>query len=529
MYKLGIDVGGTNTDAVLLDSRNQVLTSAKRPTTTDVEGGITAALDAVLGTGSVRPGDIQYVMLGTTHATNAVIERKRLARIAVIRACLPAGRAVEPMFTWPDDLRQAVSASWYMVHGGVEFDGRPLHRAGLDEAECRAVLREVRASGAEALAICAIYSPVRADHERTIAQWAAEELGADFPVTLSAEIGSLGLLERENSACLNAALIQVARTAARGLLEALRSRGIAAEVFFAQNDGTLMSLDFATRYPILTIASGPTNSIRGASYLTSLTDCIVVDVGGTSTDLGVLIKGFPRESAVAVEIGGVRTNFRMPDILSIGLGGGSIVREHPDGRITIGPDSVGYELTRRALAWAGDTLTATDVLLAAGMVTIDDGACDPARVAHLPAHLVSGVLAEIRRVVEDAIDKMKTSQAPVPVVLVGGGSILVPESLAGTSQVIRPKNFGCANAIGAAIAQVSGQVDRMWDLDRVTRAEAVAEAKAAATGMAVEAGADAGTVGILDVEEVPLAYLPSNALRIKVKAAGNLAAAGSPV
>ena len=95
--------------------------------------------------------------------------------------------------------------------------------------------------------------------------------------------------------------------------------------FFAQNDGTLMGLDQALRYPVLTIGSGPANSVRGAAFLTGTGDSLVADVGGTSTDVGVLVNGFPRESSQGVEIGGIRTNFRMPDLVTIALGGGTVV------------------------------------------------------------------------------------------------------------------------------------------------------------------------------------------------------------
>src|SRR5207249_9309071 len=116
--------------------------------------------------------------------------------------------------------------------------------------------------------------------------------------------------------------------------------------FFAQNDGTLMGLDHALRYPVLTIGSGPANSVRGAAFLTGSSDSLVIDVGGTSTDVGVLVNGFPRESSQGVEIGGIRTNFRMPDLVTIALGGGTVVSgapNSPDG-IRIGPRSVGYRL-----------------------------------------------------------------------------------------------------------------------------------------------------------------------------------------
>src|SRR5699024_4841023 len=117
--------------------------------------------------------------------------------------------------------------------------------------------------------------------------------------------------------------------------------GIAnADIFICQNDGTLMSVDYAEEFPILTIACGPSNSIRGAAYLADKENAITLDVGGTTSDLGVLVNSFPRQSSLAVSVGGVRTNFRMPDILSIGLGGGTIV--HVDGdEVTVGPDSVG--------------------------------------------------------------------------------------------------------------------------------------------------------------------------------------------
>ncbi len=105
-----------------------------------------------------------------------------------------------------------------------------------------------------------------------------------------------------------------------------------------------MSIEYAVKYPIFTVACGPTNSLRGASYLSELTDAIVLDVGGTTTDIGVLVQSFPRESSLAVEIGGARTNFRMPDLISIGLGGGTIIRIEENGEFTIGPDSVGYRL-----------------------------------------------------------------------------------------------------------------------------------------------------------------------------------------
>jgi hypothetical protein len=111
----------------------------------------------------------------------------------------------------------------------------------------------------------------------------------------------------------------------------------------------------------------------------------------------------------------------------------------------------------------------------------------------------------------------------MPVVLVGGGSVVLPTALAGASTVNRPENYGVANAIGAAIAQCSGEIERIFSLDEYTRDEAMEAARQMAHDEAVRAGADPATVEIVDVHEVPLAYLPGNATRIRVRAAGDLA------
>ncbi|MCE7011933.1 cytosine permease [Kibdelosporangium philippinense] len=127
-----------------------------------------------------------------------------------------------------------------------------------------------------------------------------------------------------------------------------------------------MALDHAKHLPVLTIGSGPANSIRGGAFLTGVKDALVVDVGGTSTDIGVLTNGFPRESALGVRIGGIATNFRMPDLVSIAIGGGSTVRLGDDGRVHVGPDSVGYRLPQEALIFGGQQATLSDAAVARG-------------------------------------------------------------------------------------------------------------------------------------------------------------------
>ncbi|HIW76546.1 MULTISPECIES: hydantoinase/oxoprolinase family protein [Gordonibacter] len=517
MYKLGIDVGGTNTDAVLIDENLNVVAAVKNPTSDDIYTGIMGAVDAVLDASGIDRALIGQAMLGTTQCTNAIVERKGLAPIAVLRIGAPATVGIPPMVDWADDIA-AVCVDSRIIEGGFEYDGKRL--AEFDEAGCRAFFEGVRGR-VEAVAISCVFSTVRADDEVRAAEIAREVLGEGVHVSISSEIGSMGLIERENATILNAALYDVARKFTEGFAASLADKGVTnAEVYLSQNDGTLMTMEHARRYPILTIACGPTNSIRGASYLSRRDDAIVIDVGGTTTDLGVLAHGFPRESGVAVTIGGVRTNFRMPDVVSIGLGGGSIVRvaEDGSGAVTVGPDSVGYAITERALVFGGDTMTATDVAVRLGMAEVGDASL----VADIPQEVAEGAMAAIRTLVEDAIDVMKVSSDPIDVVLVGGGAIVLPQDLAGTASVDKPEHAGCANAIGSAISKVSGVYEALVDYDVTPRDEALAAARAAAIEAAVEAGAIRETVEIIDAEDVPLAYYPGHTNRVKVKASGDL-------
>ncbi|WP_437784317.1 hydantoinase/oxoprolinase N-terminal domain-containing protein [Sorangium sp. So ce1097] len=509
--RMGIDVGGTNTDAVVMDGA-QVVAQVKVPTTTDVSGGVLAAVLRVLERARAPADRIRGVMLGTTHFTNALVERRRLQEVAAVRLGLPATAALPPMVDWPCDLRCALGDHGFLVHGGHEFDGRRL--SPVDAGELRRVAGEIGRRGIGAVAITGVFSPVNPEAEREAAAILREEL-PDASLSLSHEIGRMGLLERENAAILNACLTSLARGTIGAFRGSLAQAGVSAPLYLTRNDGTLMSADRAEHHPVNALCSGPTNSMRGAAFLTDLTDAVVVDIGGTTTDVGALRRGLPREASMTLRVAGVRCNFRMPDVLSIGLGGGSFVLDAP---LQVGPRSVGHELARRALVFGGDTLTATDIAVAAGCAAIGDRA----RVAHLPRERVARATERIHEMVEAAIDRAKPAAGDIPVVLVGGGSSLICRPLQGTSEIIRPRHAEVANAVGAAIAQVSGEVDRIVDLGRRSRDEALAEAQAEAIARASASGADPATIRLLDIDEVPLAYLPSSATRIRVKAIGDL-------
>jgi N-methylhydantoinase A/oxoprolinase/acetone carboxylase beta subunit len=512
MIRIGIDVGGTNTDAVVMDGP-KVIAGVKSATTADVMSGVVNALKAVLDASGMKASNVDVVMIGTTHFTNAVVQRRDLAQTAAVRLGLPATASLPPMVDWPEDLKLSIGNHAYLAHGGNEFDGRVI--SPIDENELNEIAADIKAKGINSVAITSVFSPVSNEFEKQAGAIFEKALPGAH-ITLSSEIGRIGLLERENAAIMNACLRDLSAHVIDAFRKAIGEAGIKGRFYLTQNDGTLMDAAFAEKFPVLTFASGPTNSMRGAAFLSGVSDAIVVDIGGTTSDVGSLHKGFPRQATVAVEVGGVRTNFRMPDVFSIGLGGGSHVVETDKG-IKVGPTSVGYRLVTDALIFGGSTLTTSDVMAAAGRADFGDAS----KVKHLTPDFIKRTQTRIMEMLEDCVERSRLSPEPLPVIVVGGGSILVDGPIGGL-EVVKPNHFAVANAVGAAIAQVSGEVDRVYALAEIGREQALNDAKKRAVDAAVAAGAARDSIEIVDVEDVPLAYLPGNATRVRVKAVGEL-------
>ncbi len=211
----------------------------------------------------------------------------------------------------------------------------------------------------------------------------------------------------------------------------------------------------------------------------------------------------------------MRTLFRMPDLISVALGGGSVIGQIP---LALGPQSVGHRLADEALVFGGATATATDAAVAAGLAEIGDRR----RLAAFPQDLAQAVVALARSRIEDVVDRIKTEARAVPLIAVGGGAFLVPDRLAGVSRVIRVAHGECANAVGAALAQIGGETDQIYrGLDRDA---AIAAAERQACERAVAAGAERSTLTTVDIEDMPLAYLPGKALRVRVRVVGEMSA-----
>ncbi|XP_071082483.1 uncharacterized protein [Haliotis cracherodii] len=564
---VGVDVGGTNTDAVVLTKgkiKSTVIAAVKELTSADVTTGVRNAIHAVLqqATDNGHRVAVVQVNIGTTHFVNAVVQGRGLARVSVIRLCGTASHDLPPFSDFPLDLKETIYGSVHLVDGGYRFDGREIDP--VDEKQITDTLCQIKEKNIRNIVVSGIFSPVKTDQEDAVLQLIASKY-PEATVTLSHKIGHFGLLERENAAILNECLKPLCKMTVEGFQTALASVGLSCPMYFTQNDGTIISSDEAVLYPVYTFASGPTNSMRGAAFLSDVKDAIVLDIGGTTTDVGVLKNKFPREASTQVKIGGIRTNFRMPDVLSFGLGGGSYVTENTDASVTIGPLSAGYNLKNEAFIFCnGDTdsgrsLTTSDVAVAAGLMKLGDAKY----VQHLSKELVGTVLAKIAIMIEDAIDMVKLSAETLPVLLVGGGSVLVDrnQEIKGASEVIIPEYSGVANAIGAALSQVSGSSDSIVCLqdmvDQEQMDQAVEAARAAvddkdkkkvelaaeqarkaffvnardtalenavreAKNIAVDCGADPTSVEITQKEDMTLSYIPGQAVRIKIKAVGNL-------
>ena len=556
---IGVDVGGTNTDAVVLDKSSgtpRILSDVKTATTSDVTSGVREATRLVLLKlkNEFTQLAVQQVNIGTTHFVNAVVQGQNLAKVSVIRLCGTASKRLPPFSDFPESFAEKIQGSVFMTNGGCQFDAQEITEVDTDEI--LSCLETLKSKGERNIVVSGIFSPIRKDQEINVVNFIKEHY-PEASVTASHLIGRLGLLERENAAILNECIKPLCRKTIQGFRHSLQDLGLECPLFLTQNDGTIMSEEIALQFPVHTFASGPTNSMRGAAFLSGLQDAFVVDIGGTSTDVGVLIKGFPRHASAEVKVGGVRTNFRMPDVVSIGLGGGSYVKAKSDA-LKIGPLSAGYRIPDEAYVFAKDgdltgrSLTATDIAVAAGLAKVGNSE----NTSSVSRELVHKGISVMHEMVSSCIDQMRFNDRNIPLILVGGGSILIDSqnSFEGVSSVVTPEYYGVANAVGAALSQVSASIDRTVDLQKYidtsdidfdlqhphddddngkhfaslsdnirrellkkARDKALEETIKQARQEALKSGGSEQSIQLLDKEDIPVSYIPGNATRILVK------------
>ncbi|CDR47249.1 CYFA0S30e00870g1_1 [Cyberlindnera fabianii] len=505
---IGVDVGGTNTDSVLVDphkvseANKGILAWNKLVTTKDVSEGIESGITRLLKDSNVKKEHITSVTIGTTHFINAVIEQDaaRLAKVAVLRLCGPYTEIIPPFIDFPPGLKSIMNGHVAYLQGGFHVDGNEIR--SIDQDQLLKNIEIIKSKNIKTVAITGIFSSLKPDQELFVKDFILKHI-PDARVVMSHQVSGVGYIERENATILNASIMPFAEKIIMSFINAVENKlGLKCPVFLTQNDGTVLSAYESLKLPIRTFSSGTTNSMRGASFLGNVIGktAIVIDVGGTTADVGLLLpSGFPRQSSSYCVVGGVRMNFSMPHVESIGLGGGSLVREGNDGEILVGPESVGAEILERSLIFGGNECTASDVAVAA------DSSLQMGTRVDMPEEFIKKFQARVKVMLENVVDRMKTNPEEIPVLAVGGGSFIVPPNLQGASQVIRPEFYSVANAIGAALGKISSEVNC---IKKTTDKDAVLEElKKEAIQKALEKGAIESTIEIVFFSCEPVPYV----------------------
>lgn len=328
-FNIGIDTGGTYTDAVVVDTQQRkVLASAKALTTRgDLSIGVLESLQRVLDAsrGQVDPQQIGLVSLSTTLATNALVEGKGSA-IAVILL------GFDDTMLERTELKAALPAAKVIrIAGGHKYDGSEL--AALDEAALFAELETI-AGTVDAYAVAGVYSVRNPNHERRVQALIQEKTGC--PVTASCDLSeALNGPRRALTAAFNARIIAMIVALINAVQTAMQAQGIHAPLMVVKGDGSLASAQAVMEKPIETILSGPAASVIGANFISGLKDFIISDIGGTTTDVAIVRNGWPALNEKGAMVGIHRTMVKAIDMRTIGLGGDSEVAVDPQGKVSL--------------------------------------------------------------------------------------------------------------------------------------------------------------------------------------------------
>jgi N-methylhydantoinase A/oxoprolinase/acetone carboxylase beta subunit len=326
---LGIDTGGTYTDGVLMayESRRVLATHKSLTTKRDFSIGIEEVIDGIQ---IEDPSAIRMVSISTTLATNAIAEGKG-KRVALFLI----GYDAELLANFQLDRRLGTSQVYHFT-GGHDLYGR--EKAELDLAAILAQVAKVKGR-ADSIAVSSYFSPLNPDHENRA--FKAISRICDLPVVLGHQLSTqLGSVQRATTAALNASLLAALQDFIIAVRRAMERRKIVAPLMVVRGDGTLMSAEFAARTPVETIHSGPAASAIGGRFLSGRDNALVVDVGGTTTDLALIVDGQVTLGTEGATVGEYKTCVQAANLLSIALGGDSHITYSRDGQIIIGPERV---------------------------------------------------------------------------------------------------------------------------------------------------------------------------------------------
>lgn len=467
--RIGVDIGGINTVAVLMD-RDRVATVASVATTDDMVTSVGSVLGKLLDATDGRP-DVSSVAITTPQFADAITALD-LTPTACVRLGPRDPDQVPPLAGWPDRVRRQIGEHIFLCDGGHEFDGRVI--AAVNRRQVLGVAEKIEQSGLTTAAVTSVFSTSRGGDEIEVASLLRERL-PNVSICVSHEIGQFGLLERENATIINAALLVVADKIVTDLDAAIRTQGFDAPLYIARNDGTLMDSEYARNFPTATLASEVSHSLRGGALLAGVTNCVVISVGRDETSIGAIVDGYPRRSGEWPLIAGVQTNLRMPLFARLPVGSG----------------------------------------------TVFDTETDETRV---PTSFDTRCRDYVSTLVSQVADGLRITHEAVPAVLVGAGSVILLDELPGFELTIRPRYFAAACAVGTAVAGIGGESERFYSRAAESRTTILSQVHSIAVENALLAGAADGTIQVLEIDEVPVTYLPGDFHRIRVGVVGDLPA-----
>lgn len=542
-YRIGVDVGGTNTDAALLHEHT-IIHTIKTTTTPDITSGIATALKELINQAGISSEQVISISIGTTQLLNALLAHD-LAPVAVVRLASHASTSVPPLMEWPEELKREICGATQsegiveIVSGGLEYNGQaidPINHAEIKEIAERAKQKRIRA-----FAITGLFSPLNPRQEWEVFQ-ILSECYPDCLISLSHKLPHLGLLERENSNIFNAALLEKGLKVCREIFASIQNIHLHSKckVFFSQNDGTVQLITneqgLTENLPILTLNAAATNSFSSVTLLSKFTEnTLVFDCGGSSTDIGVVRNGEVAEAQNVFPLVGVDCRFTSPASLSIPLGGGSKVVVVSN-QVKILNESVSNDIENVSIIFGGDILTLTDIAVAKKRFSWGK-----------EKYLIK--LEQFSSIIDQADDLMhqtlasalfqvwsKYKDKPLHLVGLGGGVRLFDSEklikelskLGVTIEYCRiEKHANVANAIGAALAKMSGNYVGLHFYTgtnetqrKIERNKSFTEAEQKATEAAIANGADSKSIKIKSKSEVELKYLPGNPHQITITAAG---------
>jgi|688.fasta_scaffold46456_2 DUF917 family protein len=541
---VGVDVGGTYTAAVLMQG-SRIITHCKTITTPDITQGITEVFQTLFTKHPDFKEKVHSINIGTTHLVNALAQGQGFNKTLVIRLAAPLTDALPPTVDWSEEAKNNQGKCLdrcLIIKGGYEYKAdedpsEPKEVSPLDVDEIRKLAQETFERGTQAVAITGLFSPIKPDQEKQ-AEVIFKEINPALKTSLSNRLGTIGLLRRENAAIFDACFYCLLEQILKAFKEAIRELNISTKnVFFTLGNGTRKRIDATRISPLRTLDSGSINSAKGAVFLAKVENAVTVDIGGTSTDLGIVRKGMPLSENAVFSRGGIDLSFSAFRFRSYALGGGTYIK-FSDGKIVFGPESVGNELREKSLAYGGHILTPTDIAFYLGRIELEGKHLPREAMRNAFQHFlrpedIDRFIKEVdeaihQKFVEDIEDFLGTlDNIPPHLILVGGGAKLFdPGRLKRSLQLQRfqsieiPEFGETAGAVGAARSWIGATYTRIYSLATKNFVNAERKVIKKAKKKAIQKGADGKTIRIIDLEQTPLSYLPDKQIKFKVTVVG---------